>query len=155
MMFYTHLAFSVLFASLWLRIFPSSDAVLFIALAIFFGALPDIDTSKSKIGRKFPLISTIIGFFFGHRGIFHTVYIPILLFVLSSYYFGFSLSAAILVGYISHLIGDALTIQGIKPFQPLHNMEIRGFMATGSIAELVLLVMLLVIDANLVFRAIG
>ncbi|MBI4439372.1 metal-dependent hydrolase [Candidatus Woesearchaeota archaeon] len=152
MMFYTHLAFSFLAAMLGIRFFHPSGEILFVILVILFGALPDIDTDKSVVGRKFPLISKFIGFFFSHRGIFHTIYVPLLLFVLFSYYTGFSMAVAVALGYLSHLAGDALTIQGIRPFHPLHNLEIRGFLTTGSFAESILLIAIFIIDISLVVR---
>ena len=43
------------------------------------------------------------------------------------------------MGYSSHLIGDAMTKQGIAPFHPIYKKSVKGFFRTGSWIELVII----------------
>ncbi|MFC1768454.1 metal-dependent hydrolase [Nanoarchaeota archaeon] len=151
MMFLTHVALSVLVGLLGIKYFHPSNQILFFFLVILFGALPDIDTGKSKIGRKLPLISHTISFLFGHRGVFHSIYLPIALFFVFNFYFGFSVAVAVALGYASHLLGDALTHQGIKPFHPLHDFQLKGFFSTGSATELIIMGIIIAMDVYYLF----
>ena len=134
MMYYTHVIFSIFASLIVIDYFSIKNKVIFLLIALFFSLLPDIDESRSKIGRRNKLISKTIGFIFGHRGIFHTIYIPLVLFVLLDL-INFEIAFACLIGYFSHLLLDALTKNGIKPFYPLFNIKIRGFFKTNSIIE--------------------
>ena len=79
MMYYTHLAFGLLVSLLSLELFNIQNKLIFILVVILFSIFPDIDERKSKIGRKNKTISAIINFIFGHRGFFHSIYIPLIL----------------------------------------------------------------------------
>lgn len=115
------------------------DMVLLGAVGTLFGAgLPDVDT-KIKL--------------FKHRGWTHTVYFVVLATAATAvgYFFGgefvvsqlppasalpFGISHAVVIGIftgfgvVTHLLGDALTVQGIRPFQPLTP---RGFLDPASV----------------------
>ena len=133
-MYYTHVLFSIFASFIAIDYFNIKNKFIFLLIALFFSLLPDIDESRSKIGRKNKLISKTIGFIFGHRGIFHTIYIPLVLFVLLNL-INFEIAFACLIGYFSHLLLDAMTKNGIRPFYPLFNTKIRGFFKTNSIIE--------------------
>ncbi len=152
MMYYTHLAFGLLVSLLSLNFFNIKYKLLFALIALFFSILPDIDVSKSKIGRKNRIISKIIGFVFGHRGIFHSVYIPLILLFIFYNNINNEIGIAILLGYFSHLAADALTKQGIRPFYPLINMRINGFFKTNSLLEKIFFLILVFLDAALLLR---
>src|SRR3989344_9588808 len=137
MMFKTHLAFSILIALLITIFFDIPNKIIFIFLIAVSSSFPDIDSGKSKIGRKFPIISKIINLIFGHRKLFHSVFIPLILF-LALYLFDFYISLAIFIGYLTHLLGDSITNEGIMPFYPLSKFNISGILKTGSILEFVL-----------------
>ena len=104
---------------------------------MFFSIFPDIDERKSKIGRKNKTLSTMINFIFGHRGFFHSIYIPLILYFIF-YYINNEIGIAILAGYFSHLFMDGLTKNGIRPLYPLINKKINGFIKTNSILEKIL-----------------
>ena len=110
MMYYTHLTFGLLVSLLSLTIFEIQNKILFIIITIFFSIFPDIDETHSKLGRKYKITSKLINFFFGHRGFIHTVYIPLLLFIIFNF-INYEIGFAILVGYFSHLFLDFLTGQ--------------------------------------------
>lgn len=137
MMYYTHLAFGFLVSLILFDFFDIKNKTLFILIALFFSIFPDIDDKKSKIGRKNKLISGIINFIFGHRGLLHTIYIPLaLLFIF--YNINKEIGIAALSGYLSHLFLDALTKAGIMPLYPLVSKRINGFFKTGRLFEKIL-----------------
>ncbi|MBW2976361.1 metal-dependent hydrolase [Candidatus Woesearchaeota archaeon] len=153
MMHYTHLAFGLLIALLSLDLFGIENKLLFVLTALFFSVLPDIDKPKSKIGRKNKVISRIINFVFGHRGLLHTIYIPVALFFIF-YNLNKEMGIAILVGYFSHLIIDALTKAGIRPFYPIFNRKVNGFFRTNSFFEKTIFLIVLLADFYIILKYI-
>jgi len=92
--------------------------------------LPDIDEPKSKVGQIFKPISMLVKGIAGHRGIFHTPLMAILLlialvvaknkfidFAFMQYFEYFLLG--VISGFLSHLFVDSLTVQGIPWLWPL------------------------------------
>lgn len=134
MMYYTHAVFGIFIALIAIDIFQIKNKALFILIALFFSIFPDIDESRSRIGRKNKIISRIVSFIFGHRGIFHTIYIPLILFFILNI-INFEIAFASVIGYFSHLILDSLTKNGIKPFYPIISKKVNGFFKTNSIVE--------------------
>ena len=134
MMYYTHLAFGLLVSLIFLDFLNIQNKSIFILVAILFSVFPDIDERKSKIGKKYKKTSTVINFIFGHRGFFHSIYIP-LIFYFIFYNISNEIGTAILIGYFSHLFMDALTKNGIRPLHPIVNKKINGPIKTNSIFE--------------------
>ena len=111
------------------------DYVAVYMIGLTIGALfPDIDESKSSIGRKIPLISSFINKTVGHRNLTHNLflYIPFLIY---AYYMGvktYNLEYILLIGFcfgsILHILEDCLTNSGVsnamKPL--LSNFVILG-----------------------------
>lgn len=96
--------------------------------------LPDIDTFNSKVGRASPLLSIPIRIIFGHRGVFHSLLAAGLLFLAAKAMVpGYALY--IFLGYLSHLILDALTPQGVKFLWPIPYSFRIPLVPTGSILE--------------------
>jgi len=153
MMYYTHLAFGLLTALLAIDFFNIKNKLVFVLIAVFFSIFPDIDETKSKIGKKYKWTSKIINFIFGHRGFLHAVYIPLVLFFI---FYGINeeLGIAVLAGYFSHLFMDALTKKGIKPFYPLLNKRTNGFFKTGSLLEKMFFLVMVVVDLSLILTYI-
>ena len=148
-MYYTHLAFGFLASLIALNFINIENMILFILVTIFFSIFPDIDETRSKIGRKYNLISKIINFFFGHRGFFHTIYIPLILFFILSF-INNDVSIAILAGYFSHLFLDAITKAGIRPLYPIYNKRINGPFKTNSFTEKIIFVFIVLSSLYLV-----
>ena len=142
MMYYTHLAFGFLVSLLFLDFFNIQNKLIFILIVIFFSIFPDIDERKSKIGKKYKFISTIINYIFGHRGFFHSIYIPLILYFVF-YYINNEIGIAILAGYFSHLLMDGITKNGIRPLYPLINKKINGFFKTNSVSEKMLFLVII------------
>jgi inner membrane protein len=95
---------------------PSPPAFLFSALG---AVLPEVDKSDSLVGRFFPA-SRWIEERFGHRGLTHSLlglalasslFLPLA-------FFAFPFWLALFVGYLSHLLLDMATLEGIPLFWP-------------------------------------
>lgn len=152
MMFRTHLAFGFLIGLLSLKILDVSHPIIFLVLVTLFSSLPDIDHPKSKIGRKFFFISWPISIIFKHRGFFHSLFPPLILFFVFYYFNLIFLAFAIAIGYISHLLGDALTKEGINFLHPLSTFRIQGPLRTGAMIETILFALIVVADIAFIMR---
>src|SRR3989344_6608238 len=136
MMFRTHAAFGFLLGILFLEFFPQRYPFLFLTIVTLMSALPDIDTPKSKIGRKFPLVSYPLSWIVRHRGITHSIF-PIMGIYLLFRYFNLNyLGLAIVIGYITHLIGDGISKEGVNFLYPLSTLHMRGFFRVGGLIEI-------------------
>jgi inner membrane protein len=144
MNYYTHLAFSFLVGILLINHFSVSNQILYIILFMFASLLPDIDKVQSKVSEKIKIVSFIIRFFLGHRGLMHSIWIP-LIFYLTLWGFSMNIAIALSFGYLSHLLLDGLTPSGVKILWPL-NKKLKGFIRTGSLMEYLLFVLLIVLD---------
>jgi inner membrane protein len=115
---------------LWLRF----DYVA-VAAGIVGALLPDIDTEKSLLGRFISVGR------FGHRTATHSL----LALALSGLGVWFPLGRAFFLGYLSHLILDMLTPQGITLLYPKLTSFILlgGSIPTGSWKETAITVLLL------------
>ncbi|MCK5283195.1 MAG: metal-dependent hydrolase [Nanoarchaeota archaeon] len=141
MLFYTHLAFSFLIGLVILDFFPIKNKLLFFSLLALFTSLPDIDSSKSKIGKKLGFFSKMINFIFGHRLFFHSFLFIIPIYISLSFFSDDIFAIAFLLGTSSHLVLDALTPEGIVPFYPL-KYRVKGIIKIGRILEKLLFVLI-------------
>ncbi|MBI2130412.1 metal-dependent hydrolase, partial [Candidatus Woesearchaeota archaeon] len=101
MRFKTHLAFGLLMGLLFLEYSNEKDKILFIAFILLGSALPDIDTASSKLGSKIWPMSRLIEIFMGHRGIFHSIWLIILVPGIVYLYLSKIYGTALFVGYFS------------------------------------------------------
>lgn len=146
----THLAFGLLAA---LLIHPSIGGNFWIfAIIVLIGSLlPDIDHPGSTLGSRIKPVSTFISATFGHRGFFHSLYIPIAL-AIGVWFFGWSSwIMPLAIGYTSHLLGDAVTKQGLNLLHPLSTLRVQGFFETGSATEHVLCLVFMISSVYLFF----
>ena len=144
MKWYTHVVFALLI-SLLLKF-----DIFMILICLFGSLLPDIDSPKSLIGFIFRPFSNLFKLIFGHRGIFHSLFFTILLSGVI-WIFSHKFALAFFVGYLSHLLIDGLTRQGVRLFYPF-KVRLRGFCKTGGIFEHVLLfVLILFIGIFIIF----
>lgn len=148
MLFRTHLAFSFLIGLVSIDHFKISNNILFLIVFLFFSLIPDLDDYSSKISRKLKPLAFIIKFLFKHRGFLHSIYLPfmvsLLFFIINKRLIGL----AVILGYLSHLVLDSLTIAGTRPLYPIINKKIKGFIKVGSLVEniiFIILVLLIVI----------
>ncbi len=139
----THILLGILAGSVYFSYFPAKGLILQIlfSLALIFGVLlPDIDEAHSTIGQKVGWLSKLIQKIFKHRGLFHSVWMILILYALFQFVVSKYLAInnfvlmGFLVGYAAHLLGDAITVNGIKPFYPL-GLTIRGPVRTGKFSE--------------------
>ena len=156
MRFYTHILFSILVGLLIIKnnviVHEQFNEVVFLIMIILAGTLPDLDEPHSKIGKKVPLISWPAKLLLRHRGIIHSLWIPLVSYLIISP-FSSIIATGISIGYLSHLVLDALTPAGITPFWPIP-WKIRGPIKTGALVEHILALTLLMIDMFLILNSI-
>ena len=148
----THLVFAAICAFFLVNIFSFSHPVHFFLLFCFAALLPDIDHPGSTLGRKLWPLSLLISFFFGHRGFFHSLFVP-LLFLGLAWYFNFLwIGLALAGGYCAHLVTDALTLSGVRPFW--FGPKVKGIVRTGGLLELIFLFLLVVFFVALFLKTV-
>ena len=123
------LAFLVLVLFGFILNFP-----IYVSVFAFVGVLiPDLDIRP----RKF------------HRKLFHNIWVlMIFLFIgfVSGIFFSRQVGVIFAIGFLSHLIGDSLTHNGVMPLWPIKKPKFNGPIKTGGFGEyLIVLVLLLLI----------
>ena len=139
MLFITHLISGFLIYVLLVTFFPFASTFLNFCSFMLGVVAPDVDTEHSKVGKRV-IISKLIRIFFGHRGAIHSflgavLLSLILIFVLRFVNLPDSLAIWFFIGYLSHLLTDSLTPQGIRWFYPFSKKKFRFFIRTGSTLE--------------------
>jgi inner membrane protein len=132
MKFRTHISLGVLIFFILEFLFGFNNKVLSFFLIIIFSILPDIDLHTSYLGKKFKIISRSFELILSHRGIIHSIWVALVLYLLLM---RFKLELTV-IGYISHLILDMFTKKGIKLFWPF--LSIKGFCDTGKLIDIIL-----------------
>jgi inner membrane protein len=144
MMFKTHLAFGFFVWLVLINLFSFANEGLFLIVVLVFSVFPDIDTPDSKVGRKTKPVSSIFNLFFGHRGMIHSLWVPVIIaFVFFSLGINFIAYGA-LVGYFSHLLIDGFTLMGVNLLAPFPRLHMKGFIRTGGFLEWVFFVLVIV-----------
>ena len=96
------------------------DPIFLTASAALGALIPDICHTGSTIGRKMPLLSSIISTIFGHRTFTHSlVFLGLAAWLMFSLPIFPSISFGILAGMVSHLVLDGMTKNGIKLLWPM------------------------------------
>ena len=153
MIFRTHLVFA-LFLSLVVHNFYPLGWVFF--LFVFIGSgFPDIDMPKSKFGKQLGVVSVLVNFFFKHRGYFHSLLLSIGIGSVLIWFWGLNYGLGFFVGFVSHLIMDGLTKQGIEIFYPFKWVKLKGFIKTGGFLETVVFYCILVIDVLILAKLLN
>ena len=150
MRFKSHLLFGLLLGLLYIKFFNVKHQYFTLFIILLSSIFVDIDLSKSKIGRRTRPISSLINIIFSHRGIIHSAYIPLLLFLilyLNNYTY---VGIAILIGYIGHLILDGLTKEGVNLFYPF--LEFRGLVRVGGSIEKIIFLGLIILNIIIIFK---
>jgi len=144
----THLVFGVAAVSVasCFGVVPANPVTIIAAL--FGSLLPDVDHPKSSFGRKILPISWAISRVFGHRGITHSVFaVAALNYALI--FKGGALPpwcAAIMLGYLSHLISDWLTPMGIPFLWPYRKKFSSPLVVrTGGAGEILLMMAVVIV----------
>ena len=148
MMFKTHLAFALFIGLLIFNYFDLNIYWFFILLLIGAG-FADIDMPKSKFGRKIRPLSNILNFIFGHRKFIHSGLFLLIVGYAFYLFFG-DYYIPFLIGYLSHLVLDSFSKEGINFIYPFRRLEIKGFLKTGSFFEKILFFVFLLLDIFLI-----
>lgn len=141
MRYYTHITTSLSAAVLVTDYLPVNihiESTVVVAGLILGSVLPDIDETRSWLGRRVPLLSGIIKWLFGHRGLTHSGLILILMGVLltntdHTFLHGLSL------GVIFHIAGDFFSRSGVPLLYPFTTKRARvPLYKTGDFIELLI-----------------
>ena len=139
----THLAFAFLVGLLFLK-YSSGNKILFMFLVLLSSVISDVDHPRSKIGSKLILISKPFNFLFGHRKLFHSILLIVILSLGFWWFFG-NFWIAVFIGYMSHVLLDMFTRNGVEIFYPFKKINLKGFIYTGGRLEKILFYLLLVL----------
>ena len=148
MLFKTHAAIGIFLILFFLPLINQDIKLLFAGIVLFSSFLPDIDMSKSFLG-KYKILRPI-QWIVSHRGIFHSFSFAGIVAILLGFYIP-SISFAFFLGYSGHLIADSLTVEGIRPFWPKKE-EIRWKLRTGGKREIVIFYTLMIVNVFLFVR---
>ena len=130
MMNFNHIAGGVAFTGIFssfnnVNIFEEPE---YLFCTIFFSMLPDVDHTKSIIGKVFFPMARYIDRRFGHRTITHSLISLVVIFILSISIESFLskktvITQIIALSYLSHLIFDMCTKSGIPFFYPFSTLR--------------------------------
>lgn len=146
MMFLTHLAFGILMGLLVIKFnfLNINNNILFLITTSISSIIPDIDIATSFVSKKTSPATYAISYFFKHRGIIHSIIIPIIIFIIT-YTANREIALAILLGYSSHIVLDSLTKEGIRPFSPITEYKIKGIIKSAGLADFMILIFLIIL----------
>lgn len=130
MMFKTHLIIGIFLILLFFPI-VSFDKFLFVGVLLLCTFLPDIDMSRSYMGKY--KIFRPLQWVVKHRGFFHSFTLAVIIALIFAFYVPV-LALPFFLGYAGHLIADAMTSEGIRPFWP-SKTEIKWRIRTGGKTE--------------------
>ncbi len=145
MRYETHLAFSAAISQV-VAIFVGEPVSLLLT-SMLGSILPDIDHPNSFIGRRVPLVPTMIRNKFGHRTVTHSlqglfgvtvITLVVLLVLQTSLKLSISflhLVLGIVLGYGSHILADAFNPTGICLLYPKPNRYSLGKIRLNSPQE--------------------
>lgn len=140
MQFKTHFAMT-LFSVLFL-IEHTHYKIAFFIVALIAGVMPDLG-SGTKGGLRFLR-------FLGQGGLLHSLTFCILITIILAAYFPIY-ALPFFLGYSLHLFADSFTVEGIRPFWPLH-YESKGPLKQGSSFESALFIGFCIVDFVLVIN---
>lgn len=122
-----HIAGGVVFTGLFCSFFSINIFAnpIFISVTILGSLLPDIDHTKSWIGKSVYPIAKWLSRNYGHRTITHSIFFLIGIFLISlfiekNFRIDYSISTILFFSILSHLIFDMVTISGIPLFYPFY-----------------------------------
>tara|TARA_Y100000034_G_scaffold135826_1_gene209337 strand:- start:428 stop:871 length:444 start_codon:yes stop_codon:yes gene_type:complete len=144
------MAFALLLGFLFLDNF-NGNKYAFLIIVLLTAMLPDIDHPQSKLGRKFWMISKPFNFLFGHRKLFHSLLIPVVLSFVVWWFFN-DWWKPIFLGYFSHILIDGFTLDGINFIYPIKQLRLQGFIETGKKQETVLFWFFVALDVIILFN---
>ncbi|OLQ53378.1 metal-dependent hydrolase [Bacillus licheniformis] len=137
--------------------FYGYDPVFMTASGAIGALIPDICHTKSKIGRRLPILSAVVSSVFGHRTFTHSLlFLLITAFATHLYFADQSILVGLMAGMASHLLLDAGTVNGIKLFFPSAiKVRLPLYIKTGGKAEQVVLAVLTVVSCYFIANLIA
>ena len=148
MMFLTHIVVGLCVGLLFIANTKPDLMILALFLILLGTVLPDIDAPNSKAKKRLG----ILGIFVKHRGIFHSLLIPIIVGLILFDQIGLLYGFAFFLGYVVHLILDSMTKTGIAFLYPFTKKKIKGKIRTGAFLDKTILFVFCIIDILLIFR---
>lgn len=138
------IVFTGLFCSLFsINIFANP---IYISITIIGSLIPDVDHTKSIIGKFFYPIAKWLSVKFGHRTITHSIFFLGIITLFSVFtdkifFNNYNITIIIFFSVFSHLLFDMMTLQGIPLFYPIYknpcvlpaNPELR--IRTGNLKQ--------------------
>lgn len=122
-----HITGGIVFTGLFCSFFSINIFTnpIFISVTILGSLLPDIDHTKSWIGKAVYPIAKWLSKNYGHRTITHSIFFLIGVFIISlfiekNFRIDYSISTILLFSILSHLIFDMVTLAGIPLFYPFY-----------------------------------
>ncbi|MBD0273309.1 MAG: metal-dependent hydrolase [Acetobacteraceae bacterium] len=105
-----------------------------LGLAVAGSLLPDVDHPKSWAGRRLRPVSHLVAAVFGHRGVTHSLLALVGCWAALRHGTGVPRAwvAPVVVGYLSHLLGDLLTPGGLRLAWPLRGTWALPLCRSGS-----------------------
>ncbi len=156
MMFRTHILFALFFYLIIIKIFSINFSWIFAVILCFGAILPDIDSPRSYINRKYLLgFGKGIAAFARHRGFWHSIF-GLLIFAALSFVAIYFLNQSIIFafalpfGYFLHLTADSLNVSGIKWLWKSKKLHIRWKISTGTISEQFFFIILFVLTTYII-----
>ncbi len=110
-----------------------------LALVALGSILPGIDNPLSRFGWQVPLISLPISMIFGVRGFSHSLLVSVVLLALALMSPIGLWSLPFVVGYLCHLVCDALTREGLPLLWPSPRTFGLGIIPTATLSDFALL----------------
>lgn len=139
----THLALGVAVALYFLP--HVQNRIIFLATVLVATMIPNLEqvVSRAKVSGGLKQV-------FMHRGILHTYTVCILVSIfLASFYPVFALP--FFLGYSFHLVLDAFTTEGIRPFWPLKHRS-TGRVKSGGTVDRTIFYTILLVDMALFIK---
>jgi inner membrane protein len=122
-----HITGGIVFTGLFCSFFSINIFAnpVFIAVTIVGSLLPDIDHTKSWIGKSVYPIAKWLSRNYGHRTITHSIFFLIGIYLISlfiekNFREDYSISTILFFSILSHLIFDMVTLAGIPLFYPFY-----------------------------------
>nr|WP_181716102.1 metal-dependent hydrolase [Flavobacterium sp.]QJS06639.1 membrane-bound metal-dependent hydrolase [Flavobacterium sp.] len=122
-----HIAGGIIFTGLFCSFFSVNIFAnpIFISATVIGSLLPDIDHTKSWIGKSVYPIAKWLSSNYGHRTITHSIFFLLTVFLISifiekNFREDYSISTILFFSILSHFIFDMVTIAGIPLFYPLY-----------------------------------
>lgn len=107
--------------------YPPAPTVIYYAGILIGSLLPDLDHTKSFLGKKLRFISKPLFKLVGHRTLTHSLFMIVLgleMIRLSSYH---PMVVGLTLGIISHILLDILTPQGVALLYPFSRKRYKLF----------------------------